>query len=382
MDSTQDVILGVLGTQWERSRPQGVSTYLESIERSGFKGRKVMLVWDIHPDTRLLLLKYGFELIDLPAQSEPFFIARMHVCSDYLREHYKEFRYIFWLDVKDLILQSDPSLWMESRADSKKIIASNECVSISQEETNKMWALDILGAEKYEEIKDCEVINGGTWAGESEAMTEVFHEVYEGCRTYTGGHPPCQIWINYVLHTMCKDTVSIPRWSEGFAACLHPCWSPWRVPCWPNMKDPHPVLDLKTCRLYAGTEPDPKNPMIVFNPLWGNNPRCQLAERELQIEPESHPLSGIECVKAPEGKLFSIVHGYDRDWDMKSMFEFKYRLGEDFDWEKFKAWKSEEIKRWVAMTPSKKRGLRRVTSESSVGNSFVPREARVFRRHP
>lgn len=381
MDSTQDVILGVLGTMWERSRPQGVGTYLESIKRSGFKGRKVMLVWDIHPETRSLLLQYGFELVDLPNQREAFFIARMHVCSDYLKDHFKEFRYIFWLDVKDLVLQSDPSVWMEQCKDKKKIIASNECVNISQEETNKMWAIDILGEKKYAEIKDCEVINGGTWAGESEAMAEVFNQVYLGCSTYTGGHPPCQIWINYVLHTMFKDITSIPRWSHGFAACLHPCWSPWRTPCWPNMKDPHPILDLKNCVLHAGTVPDPKNPMVVFNPVWGNHLPIQVADRPLQIESTSYPLLGVECVEEPKGKTFAIVHGYDRDWDIKAMFEFKYRSGLDFDLEEFKKMKQEEAERWAAILPPKRRGLRRVRHEGATGSGQLSQQGRVFRRH-
>src|ERR1700676_2200490 len=106
MNSTQDLILGVLGTQWERSRPGGVEAYLESIKRVGFVGRKVMIVWDIHPTTRSALLSHDFELVDLPTPNDPFFHARMRVCWEYLKNHYKEFRYIFWLDVKDLVLQS------------------------------------------------------------------------------------------------------------------------------------------------------------------------------------------------------------------------------------------------------------------------------------
>ena len=127
-----------------------------------------MLVWDIHPHTRELLVRADFELVDLPTPSEPFFKARMRVCDEYLQERNKEFRYIFWLDIKDLVIQSDPSVWMESNIGSAKIIASTECVTIEQEETNQLWARTILGEEKYQEIKDCEVINGGTWAGESE----------------------------------------------------------------------------------------------------------------------------------------------------------------------------------------------------------------------
>jgi hypothetical protein len=318
MNKTQDLILGVLGSHWERTRPGGVETYLESIKRSGFSGRKIMLVWDIHHTTRRMLLDYGFELVDFPKPPEPFFIARVRVCWEYLRVHHTEFRYIFWLDVKDLILQSDPSPWMEKNVEKAGVIASTECVTIAQEETNRMWGRTILGEARYQEIKDCEVINGGTWAGESSVMTEAFKQVYEGCRTYTGGYPPCQIWINYVLHTALKSVTRIPRWSEGFAACLHPCWSPWRVPCWPNMRDPHPVLDINNCELHAGTEPNPGNHMLVFNPNWGTN-------RKPVLQVPSIPLGGVEVVNNPDGALLTIVHGYDRDWDMKSLFEFKYR---------------------------------------------------------
>jgi hypothetical protein len=373
VDKTHDLVLGVLGSQWERSRPGGVESYLESIKRAGFTGRKVMLVWGIHPTTRSALLLHGFELIDLPTPKEPFFHARMRVCWEYLRDHYKEFRYIFWLDVKDLILQSNPSDWMENSIGNAKLIGSTECVTIEQEETNQLWAISILGAKKYQEIKDCEVINGGTWAGEAESMTEVFHQVHLGCKTYTGGHPPCQIWINYVMHSMLKDVLRIPRWSEGFAACLHPCWSPWRVPCWPYMRDTHPVLDINTCTLHAGTVPEITNSMIVFNPIWGKN-------RRLRIESLSHPLQGIECVDKPKGKVFSIVHGYDRDWDIKSLFEFKYRtiLKEDANLlEEYKKYNEEMAKN----LPVERRALRRPGRESAISSYQLPQPGRVFRRH-
>jgi hypothetical protein len=393
MDKNQDLILGVLGTQWERTRPGGVESYLESIKRSGFSGRKVMLVWDIHTYTRELLLKAGFELVDLPTPSEPFFTARMRVCWEYLRDHFKEFRYIFWLDVKDLVLQSDPSIWMENDKGNVSIIASTECVPIEHEETNKLWAQSILGESRYQEIKSCEVINGGTWAGEAEAMSEVFHQVHLGCSVYTGGFPPCQIWINYVLHTIMQKDMRIPRWSEGFAACLHPCWSPWRVPCWPYMRDPHPVLDVKTCNLYAGTTPNPKNQMIVFNPVWGNNVRVpQLADRKIIIETPSRPLQGVECVDKPEGKLLTIVQGYDRDWDMKVLFEYKYRAGADFNFknvEKQQETAAEDLldaykkynAEYAKYLPVTRRGLRRVQREGTIGNSQLSCPRRIFNRH-
>lgn len=175
--------------------------------------------------------------------------------------------------------------------------------------------------------------------------------------------------------------------------CPHPTWSPWRMPCWPYMQDPHPVLDIDTCNLHAGTVPNFNNPMIVFNPLWGNNVRVpQMADRKLIIETPSHPLQGVELVKKPQGKMFSILHGYDRDWDMKALFEFKYRVGEKFSleavnkqqetavaslFEDYKKYNEEMAK----LLPRNSRGLRRPGRESTSSNYQLPQSGRVFSRH-
>jgi hypothetical protein len=370
MNSENDLILGVLGGTWCGFQYPGIEAYVESIKRSGFAGRKVMLVWGIRPEVREKLLEYDFELVDVPQPYDAFFHARMRVSWEYLKDHHKEFRYIFWLDIKDLILQSDPSVWMEKNIGHHSIIASTECVTIEQEETNQLWLRHIVGEKEYQEVKDEEVINCGTWAGTSEAMTEVFHQTHLGCQKYSGGYPPCQANLNYVLHTIFKKDRHIPRWSEGFAACLHPCWSPWRVPCWPHMRDAHPVLDLSTCTLHAGTKPNSENPMVVFNSRWGT-------DRHLQITAPSFPLEGLECVEKPKGKAFSIVHGWDRDWDVKYLFEFRYRFGGGFDMVEFKRWNEELASR----QPIQPRGLRRPRIENSYSGRIVPQSSRVFSRH-
>lgn len=372
MDRTQDLILGVLGGAWVGVYGYpGLESYVESIRRSGFMGKKVMLTWQLRPDVKAKLIEYGFEVVEIiPWPPEPFFHARMRLGWEYLKEHYKEFRYVFWLDIKDLILQSDPSVWMEENIGEAKIIGSTECVTIEQEETNQMWAKTILGEEKYQEIKDEEVINGGTWAGYSETMMEVFHHVHLGCKTYSGPYPPCQIWINYVMRqSPFKEALRIPRWSEGFAACLHPCWSPWRTPCWSHMRDSHPVLDINTCTLHAGTKPNTNNQMIVFNPRWGTN-------RRIQIVGPSNPLHGVECEANPKGKPFAIVHGYDRDWDVKSLFDFRYRFNGNFNLEAYKAY-NEGL---ALLQPAESRGLRRPNRENIAGNRFLPQPGRVFKR--
>lgn len=321
MDKTQDLILGVIGGPWVGVYGYpGVEAYVESIKRSGFSGRKVMLCWEIRPEVREKLIEYGFEMVDFPTPGDPFFHARMRVCDEYLRDHHKEFRYIFWLDIKDLVLQSDPSQWMEQNLGTKEIVAATEPIPIVHEETNWLWARSILGEARAEEIKDCLVLNGGVLAGTAEAMAEVFHQTHLLCYPYGGLYPPCQISMNYVLHTMLKEKLYIPSWSKGFAACLHPCWSPWRVPCWPHMRDPHPTLDLSTVLLYPGTAPDEKHRMVLFNGDWGKS-------KALQICNYTEPLQGVEITSEHSGPPFCIVHGYDRDWSVKTLFEYKYMFG-------------------------------------------------------
>lgn len=372
MDSKSDLILGVLGTHWERTRKPGVEVYLESINRSGFPGRKVVLSWDLHPETRVALFRYGFEVIDLPVPAETFFHARVRVAYEYLRDHYKEFRWVHWLDLKDLILQSDPSVWIDSNAGNHSIIGSTESVSIRHEETNWLWANSILGADKANEIADCEVFNGGSFSSKAEVLHEVFKQVHPLCQAYTGGHPPCQISMAYVVNTMFKGELYTPRLNEGYVCCLHPFWSPWRVPCRPFLRDIPPVFNVNTAVLYPGTVPNPRNRSILFNDRWGN-------ERMFEMTPTGMgSVLGIECVDAPQNKPFCIVHGYDRDWDLKGFFEFKYsQPGMDFSLERFKLDRGNKV--------SGNRGagkrLRRQSVQDTDCSRHVPQTPRVFTRH-
>jgi len=112
--------------------------------------------------------------------------------------------------------------------------------------------------------------------------------------------------------------------------------------------------------------------MVVFNNRWGET-------RLVQINSPSNPLEGVECVGNPEGKPFAVVHGYDRDWDVKSFFEFRYRFDGDFDLEGFRKWNAEVVKN----LPVPRRGLRspRLSREVTAGLRYqMPYSGRVFKR--
>jgi hypothetical protein len=109
------------------------------------------------------------------------------------------------------------------------------------------------------------------------------------------------------------------------------------------MRDKHPALLLSKCVLYPGMELNPRNEMIAFNNK-NNFERAWVTDRGIKIISAANgSLQGIECIKTPVNEPFSIVHGYDRDFTAREMFEYKYRFNGDFDWDAFKAFKALEM---------------------------------------
>ena len=80
----------------------------------------------------------------------------------------------------------------------------------------------------------------------------------------------------------------------------------------------------------------------------------------------------------PQGKVFSIVHGWDRDWDVKSLFEFRYRFAGDFDLTEFKKWNAETVKN----LPVPRRALRRLDAQAANSGRDLSLPPRVFKRNP
>src|ERR1039458_7726038 len=114
MDATNDLILGVFANytlSW-------LEAYMVSIQRCGFRGRKVLLVWNINAEVRQRLKEYGFELVEVSPRTTrevvfatEFFRIRDYLAHEYLTQHHHEFRFVFWMDIRDLVFQTDPSVW-------------------------------------------------------------------------------------------------------------------------------------------------------------------------------------------------------------------------------------------------------------------------------
>ena len=276
MDATNDLLLGVFanyGFEW-------LEAYMVSTVRCGFRGRKILLVWNLSDEVRGKLKEYGFELVDVaPINTvveftSNFFEYRDRLVRDFLKVRRQEFRFIFWMDIRDLVFQTDPSLWMEKNLGDKEIVVASECILIKDEAVNDGWLKGIFDTETYTRIREYEVLNGGTLAGTPDALLRVFEEV---CRIAHGTKEIAeQAALNVVLRsTEFKDRVLVPRMIDGFAAV-------------------------------------------------GYGFGCQLAHVWTDAPPEIR-----DGVLYPKGKSepFAIVHQYDRHGEWKNKISALYKVG-------------------------------------------------------
>ena len=153
--------------------PQDIKPYVESIEQSGFKGGKMMLVYDVPQETIDYLKSKGWDLYGGELQQ--------HIILQRFRDAYKllerfEEQTIIWTDVKDVIFQKDPTKWLEQNM-KKEILAFSECITFKDDS----WAVVNAGTSfpmEWEWLQDKTSYCAGTIVGKGYALKDLFIEIY------------------------------------------------------------------------------------------------------------------------------------------------------------------------------------------------------------
>lgn len=109
-------------------------------------------------------------MLDVP--NVPIHVLRFLSIYDYLHEHWQEYEYVITTDVKDVYFQTDP---FEALVGHKLIIAS-EGLKYKDEPWGNENLYQAYGPYVYQQFKDNEIFNVGTFGGESEYVKDmVFH---------------------------------------------------------------------------------------------------------------------------------------------------------------------------------------------------------------
>ena len=277
----EDLIIGC-STNYDWSK---IKYWINSVNQSGFKGKKVMILMNCDIETATKVLKAGFEVISFGTDAmgnlthqSPFMVhvERFLHIYNYLKDN--KFRYVITTDVKDVIFQKDPFIQLDdmlSKTD-KDLVFSSESILYKNEPWGDNNLMETFGPYVHDIFKENEIYNVGVLAGRGYAMRDLALNIFLACV----GKPIkiCdQSTFNVMISMNPYLKTSLYKKSEDGWACQ------------------------------LGTTVDPSK-IDQFKPL--------LLEQS--------PIMQDDKVVTSAGKEFSIVHQYDRVPEWRKIIEAKY----------------------------------------------------------
>jgi len=291
----KDLIIGC-ATNYNWSQ---LKYWVNSINASGFTGDKVLILMNCDKETANKVTEADFDIIAFgqDANGNLSYKSNMMVHVErfyHIYQHLKnnDYRYVITTDVKDVIFQKNPSLWLDenlghtfdqmhishpsSQFNKGNLVFSSESMKYKDEPWGNQNLKETFGTQIYEDFKDNIIYNVGVLAGRGYAMKDLCMNIFASCL----GRPIkiCdQSTFNFLIsqHPYLK-TSKYTQSEDGWA-----------------------------CQL--GTTADPSK-LEQFRPFL--------------LEP-SPKLDGDKIVTS-EGIEYTIVHQYDRVPEWKKIIEEKY----------------------------------------------------------
>jgi hypothetical protein len=134
----KDLIIGACTNyDWDK-----LKFWVNSINKCGFKGDKVMVAFNISFETIEKLTQAGFQVV-LPGKKDeasgqfvyqsnlPIHVERFIHIYNYLETH-DDYRYVITTDVKDVIFQKNPITFLEERLGDKNLMFASESMHLQR----------------------------------------------------------------------------------------------------------------------------------------------------------------------------------------------------------------------------------------------------------
>ncbi len=259
--------------------------WVNSINKSGFRGDKVLIVLNCDRETLQKVTDSGFKVLFLqkdqngnatyPKSEIPVHVLRFLHIYNYLRS--VDYRYVITTDVKDVVFQLDPIKWIEQNISDKNLILSSESILYKDEPWGNQNLLETYGEYIHSHFKNSEIFNVGVLAGKSSAIRDLSINIFTSALNRP--IPICdQSTFNFMISMSPYKETSVYTKSESGWACQ------------------------------LGTTADPAK-IANFRPLL--------------LEPSPAILGDV--VVTSTGIPYHIVHQYDRIPDWKKIIENKYK---------------------------------------------------------
>lgn len=275
----RDLIVGC-STNYDWSK---LKYWVNSINKSGFEGDKVLILMNCDKDTVQKVTEAGFYIVGMKQDEEgnltyssnmPVHTERFLHLYNFLKD--RDYRYVITTDVKDVVFQKNPIEFLEKNCTNKNLVFASESIKYKDEPWGNQNLLETFGQYIYEQFKDNEIFNVGVLAGHGYAIRDLALNIFVSCLNKP--IPICdQSTFNFMISRNPYNAMSFYAKSEtGWAAQL-------------------------------GTTGDPSKADQFDSVI---------------LEPKPKLTDGI--VTTSVGEEFYIVHQYDRVPEMKKVIEEKF----------------------------------------------------------
>jgi hypothetical protein len=182
--------------------------YVESINKCGFVGDKIMVIYETLPETIEYLKQNGWELFksDLSGHIHMHRLISMYYALHTLNRNY---RYLITTDVRDVVFQHNPSKYLENNLKAD-ILVSSENVLYVDEPWGTKNILEGYGQLLFDRYKNNVTCNVGVIAGNYTACMDLLLLNYLVSKSGNTTHFTDQSSFNFIVNsTLLKKAVQI-----------------------------------------------------------------------------------------------------------------------------------------------------------------------------
>jgi hypothetical protein len=231
-----------------------VKCWINSINRSGFDGDKVLIVFDGTNEFMKSVSDAGFDVYNsVLDKSEAIHVQRFLAISDYIRNN--PARYVITTDVRDVVFQYNPIEWLEKNIGDKKIVVSSECLRYEHEGWGNQNLFETFGKYAHNILKSNTIYNVGILAGEGEYIRDLCFNI----ALHSKGKPIkiCDqaVFNQMIDNKIYEDKVYFSQMKDGWTANLGTVADERKMHVFkPNLLEGEPTFDGKFVYNEFGTK--------------------------------------------------------------------------------------------------------------------------------
>lgn len=188
--SASDVVVGcIAGLCFEQ-----IAAWVGSLDACGFRGRRVVIHYRVDPQTIAELDRRGYETYDASclhgagnrllkeenSRAGEISVNRFYYIWYFLSQVpvAPDARYLMAIDVRDVVFQRNPSLWMEQNLGQKRLLVGCESLRFEDEPWGAQTMQECYGPHIWNAYRRNLIYNAGTMAGEFRTMIDLCLQVY------------------------------------------------------------------------------------------------------------------------------------------------------------------------------------------------------------